>query len=203
MLLWIDALNIFRDVYSFQGKEIQELEKYVKAIKRHIQAEEEALSYKKDALKALKDGDNEQFSQDVEEGKKAIKDMNLYWNRVLRVYQDAARAHENYVKANEVVTTEKCLGALKKKDYPDEAIQALNTIEEFNNKVNLAREKAEEAGNDGTEASQKEVQGLTDYAQAVQVNNRKKLFKLIVIMLKLLRKLMFPLIKNCFLRMKT
>ena len=168
------CFKYFQNVYSFQDKEIQELEKYIAAIKEHIRAEEEALSYKKDALKALKDGDDEQFRQDVEKGKEAIKDMNLYWNRVLLTYQDAARAHEDYVKANEVVTTEKCLGALKKKDYPEEAVQALNAIEELNNKVNIAREKAKEAGDEGTEATQKEMQGLTDYTQATQANNRAK-----------------------------
>lgn len=168
------CFKYFQDVHSFQGKEIQELEKYIEAIKEHIRAEEEALSYKKEALEALKDGDNVQFSQNVEKSKEAIKDMNLYWDRVLRVYQDATRAHEEYIKANEVVTTEKCLGVLKKKDYPEEALQALNTIEELNSEVNLAREKAEEAGDEGTEATQKEMQGLTDYTQAVQASDREK-----------------------------
>ena len=174
-LITVDrCFKYFQDVHFFQDKEIQELEKYIEAIKEHIQAEEEALSYKKDALEALKGGDNEQFSQNVEKGKEAIKAMNLYWDRVLHVYQDATYAHENYVKANEIVTTEKCLGALKKKDYPDEAIQALDTIEKFNNKVNLAREKAEEAGDEGTEATQREEQGLANYTQAVRANNREK-----------------------------
>ena len=168
------CFKYFQDVYSFQNKEIQELEKYIAAIKEHIRAEEEALSHKKDALKALKDGDDEQFRQDVEKGKEAIKDMNLYWNRVLLTYQDAARAHEDYVKANEVVTAEKCLGALKKKDYPEEAIQALNSIEEFNDKVDIARKKAEEAGDEGTEATHGEEKGLTDYTQAVQASDRAK-----------------------------
>ena len=168
------CFKYFQNVYSFQDKEIQELEKYIEAIEEHLRAETEALSYKKDALKALKDGDNELFTQYMEKGKKAIKDMNRYWNRVLRVYQDAARAHEDYVKANEVVTTEKCLGALKKKDYPDEAIQALNIIEQFNNKVNLAREKADEAGHDGTEAVKREYQGLANYTAAVQAKDREK-----------------------------
>lgn len=167
------CFKYFEDVYSFQDKEIQELEKYIAAIKEHIRAEEEALSYKQDALKALKNGDDEQFSQNVERGKEAIKDMNLYWDRVLRSYQDAVRAHRDYLKANEVVTTEKCLGALKKKDYPDEAIQALNAIEELNSKVNLAREKAEEAGHEGTEATQREEQGRTNYAKAVQAKDRE------------------------------
>lgn len=174
-LITVDrCFKYFQDVHSFQDKEIQELERYIEAIKKHIRAEEEALSYKKDALTALKDGDNEQFSQYVEKGKEAIKNMNRYWDRVLRAYQDAARAHEDYVKANEIVTTEKCLGALKKKDYPDKAVQVLNTIEELNNEVNLAREKANEASDEGTEATKGESQGLINYTKAVQAKDRER-----------------------------
>ena len=175
------CFQYFQDVYSFQDKEIQELEKYIEAIEEHIRAEKEALSYKKDALESLKSLKSEgeekfnlyytQFNQHMEKAKKAINDMNQYWNRALSAYQDAARAHEDYVKSNEVVTVEKCSGALKKKSYPEEAVQALDTIEEFNNEVKYAREEASEAGDEGTKATEKEYKALTNYRIAFQTGN--------------------------------
>lgn len=178
------CFEYYQDVYSFQDKEIQELEKYIEAIKEHIRAEREALSYKKQALEALKGFKNKdtekfnlyyaQFNQYVGKAKSAIEEMNRYWNRALSAYQNAVRAHEDYLKANEVVTTEKCSGALKKKNYPEEAVQALNNIEEFNSEVKSAREKADEAGGDGAKATEKEQQALKNYTKAFQSRNWEK-----------------------------